>query len=63
MDEIREREAEVTNTGLEIDEGNLIAGPFIPDGNVRIYDPETLTVVAEGSNVEEALRDWDGRPC
>jgi len=52
--EIKERlEAE----GYVIDEGNLIAGPFIPDGRCRIYDPTSMHIVAEGRTVEKALLD------
>jgi hypothetical protein len=43
--------------GFVVDEGNLISGPFIPDGRVRIYDPETNDVLAQGRTIEEALAD------
>ena len=46
---------EVEALGLVIDEGNLIAGPFIPDGRTRIYEPETYNVRGEGQTLEEAL--------
>ena len=41
--------------GLLVDEGNLIQGPFIPDGRVRIYRESDHSVVAEGRTYEEAV--------
>jgi hypothetical protein len=40
---------------LEVDEGCLIGGPFIPDGRVRIYRPDDLRVMGEGKTFEEAF--------
>jgi hypothetical protein len=56
--EIRE---EIDSWGLAIDEGNLIGGPFISDGKVRIYDPDTSSVKGEGVNIEEAWEDYEFR--
>jgi len=41
--------------GLAVDEGDRISGPFIPDGTVRIYDPETDSLLASGSSLAEAF--------
>jgi len=55
-----DRQSTVEALGLVIDEGNLISGPFIPDGTVRIYDPETVSVWGEGDSLKEALEaTWD----
>lgn len=46
--------------GLALDEGDRIDGPFIPDGTVRIYDPECPVIVcAEGSTVAEAFENLE----
>lgn len=50
-----DRQEAIEALGLIIDEGNLIAGPFIPDGTVRVYDPETIVVWGEGPSLVEAL--------
>jgi hypothetical protein len=42
--------------GLVLDEGCLIAGPFIPDGTSRVYDPVTSRVLGEGKTNEEAWK-------
>lgn len=43
---------ELTCRGLQVDEGNVIGGPFIPDGVVRIYDDSGVR--GEGRTLEEA---------
>lgn len=43
--------------GLAVDEGDRISGPFIPDGTVRIYDPETDSMLASGRTLREAFED------
>lgn len=48
LDALQEKE-------LEVDHGNLIAGPFISDGRVRIYCPETHDVRGEGDTLQEAF--------
>jgi hypothetical protein len=55
--EIRE---ECARLGLRLDEGDLIGGPFIPDGHYRIHpinDP--YTVLGHGYSPQEA---WDDLP-
>lgn len=42
---------------LAVDHGNLISGPFIPDGTVRIYRPETLSILGRGATLVEAVED------
>lgn len=42
---------------LAVDYGNLISGPFIPDGTVRIYRPETISVLGRGATLVEAVED------
>lgn len=49
----------IERAGLAVDEGNLIAGPFIPDGTVRIYDPDTLDVRGEGATLADAYEASD----
>ena len=44
---------------FSVDPGWVIGGPFIPDGRVRIYDEETLSVVAEGEGWDEAWEDFN----
>jgi hypothetical protein len=44
--------------GLEVDEGNRVGGPFIPDGTTRIYDEDTLDVLAEGPDLQEAYKTY-----
>lgn len=55
----RDFEALVEGLGFVLDHGNLISGPFIPDGHVRIYRPETIRVVAEGRTVAEAAAEFE----
>jgi hypothetical protein len=47
-------QALVEDAGMEIDEGCTVGGPFIDDGVVRIYNPETLEVIGEGPSLESA---------
>lgn len=53
MDE-REIRFEVSERGLAIDDGNVIGGPFIPDGIVRIYDRSTYYVAGSGHDLRSA---------
>jgi hypothetical protein len=53
--EIKQRITELHERGLDIDEGNLIGGPFIPDGMVRIYRTSDHSVIVCECTVEEAL--------
>jgi methylmalonyl-CoA mutase cobalamin-binding subunit len=47
---------------LVLDEGCLIAGPFIPDGTVRIYaEGDPYTVLGEGQTIQEAYGDLEMR--
>jgi len=56
-EEVREACEEL---GLVLDEGNLIQGPFIPDGTCRIYpEGEPYQILGSGSTPEEA---WEGLP-
>ena len=41
--------------GLAVDDGGTIGSPFIPDGTVRIYDPETCRVLGDGESLAEAF--------
>ena len=43
-----------------VDEGNVIGGPFIPDGRVRIYHRLTNHVESEGATLEEAYSEMAG---
>lgn len=54
LTEIQER---LSAEGFLIDEGNLIGGPFIPDGRCRIYNPTSMYILAEGRTLEEAIRE------
>ena len=48
--------------GLVLDEGNLISGPYIPMGYVRIYaEEEPYNILGEGNTVEEAYKDFMDR--
>jgi hypothetical protein len=50
-------EALVEAEELVLDDGCGIGGPYIPDGIVRIYDPEDCyNVLGSGETAEEA---WD----
>lgn len=40
--------------GFDVDLGNVIGGPFIPDGTVRIYETASNNVIAQGPSLEEA---------
>lgn len=57
MDE-REFRDLLAERGLELDEGNLIQGPFIPDGMWRVYDPETRDVKAQGRGFEAVMANY-----
>jgi len=50
-----ERRECIEAAGYVIDEGNLIAGPFISDGRVRIYCADTHNVVCEERTLKEAV--------
>lgn len=41
--------------GLAVDHGDLISGPFIPDGTVRVYDPDTDRVLGSGDTLAAAF--------
>ena len=56
-DDIR---AAIKGRGYEVDEGILIDGPFIPDGTVRIHDPETSSIKGSGDTLREAYEDARG---
>jgi hypothetical protein len=43
--------------GFAVDHGDLIAGPFIPDGTVRVYDPETSRILGRGDTLAEAYEE------
>lgn len=47
-------EEALAGIGLTVDRGDLIDGPFIPDGTVRICD-RGASVLAEGRTLEEAV--------
>ena len=48
---------ELTRRNLEVDDGSVIGGPFIPDGWVRIYDPNSCyAILGEGYTLEEAYK-------
>jgi hypothetical protein len=44
--------------GLVVDDGNLISGPFIPDGRVRIHSPGSVSILGDGSTLAEAYADF-----
>lgn len=44
----------IERQGFAIDEGNVIGGPFTPDGTVRIYEAASGIVHGEGSTLAEA---------
>lgn len=48
---------ELEERGLELDEGNLIGGYFIPDGTKRICEKGTSNVIAEGKTLRDAF-EW-----
>lgn len=50
-------EAALAEHGLALDAGNVIGGPFIPDGIYRIYRPGDLGIVGSGSTLEAAIDD------
>lgn len=52
---------ELKARGFNIDEGNLIDGPFIPDGMVRIYRVNDSNVFICELTVEEALNSFFSR--
>lgn len=54
--EFRERLAQM---GLELDEGNVIGGPFIPDGTYRVYDPDTHGVVDCNRDLEALIQGFN----
>lgn len=56
MDDATLREI-LERAGLAVDDGTRISGPFIPDGTVRIYDPETDSMLASGRTLAEAFAD------
>lgn len=48
-------EEQLAAQGLTVDEGNLIDGPFIPDGRVRVYrGDDPWDIVGEGDTLGEA---------
>ena len=47
-------QALLEGAGLAVDHGDLISGPFIPDGTVRVYDPDTGDVLGEGDTLAAA---------
>lgn len=50
-----ELEEQLAALGYTVDHGDLIAGPFIPDGAVRIYrGDDPYDIVGEGDTLEEA---------
>jgi hypothetical protein len=44
----------IKGMGLKLDQGCLIDGPFIPDGTIRVYDPETSAILGSGDSLTEA---------
>jgi len=50
-----ELEEQLVALGYTVDHGNLIDGPFIPDGTVRIYrDDDPWDIVGQGDTLEDA---------
>lgn len=45
--------------GFELDEGNLIAGPFIPDGRWRVYRTDDHLVIAEGCDLADVMENFN----
>jgi hypothetical protein len=56
MDE-KTLETLLERAGLAVDDGGTIGSPFIPDGTVRVYDPDTLRVLGRGDTLTEAFAD------
>jgi len=50
----------LTERELKVDEGNLIDGPFIPDGTVRIYEGWS-NVLGSGETLADAFSDLELR--
>ena len=47
--------------GWTVDFGDLISGPYIPDGTVRIYeDDNPYNIVAEGATLQDAVSGLEG---
>lgn len=55
-DEEREILEKIAERGFSVDEGNLIGGPFIPDGRIRIVDSE-CSEKASGKTLKDAYED------
>lgn len=50
-------EEHLIERGYTVDHGDLIGGPFIPDGTVRIYrDGNPSDLAGEGRTLKEAAR-------
>lgn len=50
-----ELEEQLVALGYTVDHGDLIAGPFIPDGTVRVYrGDDPWDVAGEGATLEDA---------
>lgn len=62
MDE-RELESALEEHGLAVDEGNVIGGPFIPDGRYRLYSCETHDVICESRTREGLIEDFESWLC
>lgn len=56
-----EVEDKCTEAGVDLDYGNRIDGPFIPDGTCRILDPsDHWTVLGQGDTAAAAWDDYKG---
>ena len=50
-----ELEEQLVALGYTVDHGNLIDGPFIPDGTVRIYrGDDPWDIAGQGATLEDA---------
>jgi hypothetical protein len=61
-DPLAKLQERVQELGLILDEGNLIDGPFIPDGTLRVHPPDDpFQILAQGEDPAEVLSDLNLR--
>jgi hypothetical protein len=58
MDEYDFRVA-LEDHGLAVDEGNVIGGPFIPDGRYRIYNLSTHDVICDAKTYRGLIEEFE----
>jgi len=49
---------ELPDRGLVLSYGDEIAGPWVCDGTIRIYDPESMRILAQGRSLLRVCEDF-----